>query len=60
MSGCQPVNTLIEKGLKLCVESNQVSTDKGRYQRLVGKLIVLSSYKTRYCLCIECSESIHA
>ena len=31
MSGCQPVDTLIEEGLKLWVESNQVSTDKGRY-----------------------------
>ena len=30
-SGCQPVDTLIEEGLKLYVESNQVSTDKGRY-----------------------------
>ncbi|RVW98726.1 Retrovirus-related Pol polyprotein from transposon TNT 1-94 [Vitis vinifera] len=39
MSGCQPVNTPIEEGLKLCVEPNQVSTDKGRYQRLVGILI---------------------
>ncbi|WJZ83765.1 hypothetical protein VitviT2T_003420 [Vitis vinifera] len=42
MSGCQPVNTPIEKGLKLCVESNQVSTDKGRYQRLVGRLMYLA------------------
>ncbi|RVW82799.1 Copia protein [Vitis vinifera] len=39
MSGCQPVNTPIEESLKLCVEPNQVSTDKGRYQRLVGRLI---------------------
>ena len=31
MSGCQPINTSIEEGLKLCVEHNQVSTDKGRY-----------------------------
>ncbi|WJZ86543.1 hypothetical protein VitviT2T_005990 [Vitis vinifera] len=31
MSGCQPINTPIEEGLKLCVEPNQVSTDKGRY-----------------------------
>ncbi|RVW43274.1 Retrovirus-related Pol polyprotein from transposon RE1 [Vitis vinifera] len=31
-----------EEGLKLCVESNQVSTDKGRYQRLVGKLMYLA------------------
>ncbi|RVX09250.1 Retrovirus-related Pol polyprotein from transposon RE1 [Vitis vinifera] len=36
MSGCQPVDTPIEEGPKLCVEPNQVSTDKGRYQRLVG------------------------
>ncbi|RVW36637.1 Retrovirus-related Pol polyprotein from transposon RE1 [Vitis vinifera] len=42
MSGCQPVNTPTEEGLKLCVESNQVSTDKGRYQRLVGRLMYLA------------------
>ena len=47
MSGCQPVNTPIEEGLKLCVET-------------CGEINVLSSYKTRSCLCIECSESIHA
>ncbi|RVW18959.1 Retrovirus-related Pol polyprotein from transposon RE1 [Vitis vinifera] len=42
MSGCQPVNAPIEEGLKLCVESNQVSTNKGRYQRLVGRLMYLA------------------
>ncbi|RVW38985.1 Retrovirus-related Pol polyprotein from transposon RE1 [Vitis vinifera] len=42
MSGCQPVNTPIEEGLKLCVEPNQVSTDKGRYQRLVGRIMYLA------------------
>ncbi|RVW12247.1 Retrovirus-related Pol polyprotein from transposon RE1 [Vitis vinifera] len=42
MSGCQPINTSIEEGLKLCVEPNQVSTDKGRYQRLVGRLMYLA------------------
>ncbi|WJZ83312.1 hypothetical protein VitviT2T_003004 [Vitis vinifera] len=42
MSGCQPVNTPIEEGLKLCVEPNQVSTDKERYQRLVGRLMYLA------------------
>ncbi|RVW73201.1 Retrovirus-related Pol polyprotein from transposon RE1 [Vitis vinifera] len=42
MSGCQPVNTPIEEGLKLCVEPNQVSTDKGRYQRLVGRFMYLA------------------
>ncbi|WJZ92322.1 hypothetical protein VitviT2T_011324 [Vitis vinifera] len=42
MSGCQPVDTLIEEGLKLCVEHNQVSTDKGRYKRFVGRLMYLA------------------
>ncbi|WJZ90854.1 hypothetical protein VitviT2T_009971 [Vitis vinifera] len=42
MSEYQPVNTPIEEGLKLCVEPNQVSTDKGRYQRLVGRLMYLA------------------
>ncbi|RVW86635.1 Retrovirus-related Pol polyprotein from transposon RE1 [Vitis vinifera] len=42
MSGYQPVNTPIEEGLKLYVEPNQVSTDKGRYQRLVGRLMYLA------------------
>ena len=42
MSGCQPVNTPIEEGMKLCVELNQVSTNKGRYQRLVGRLMYLA------------------
>ncbi|XP_072062323.1 uncharacterized protein [Arachis hypogaea] len=30
------------KGLKLSVESNQVPVDKGRYQRLVGRLMYLA------------------
>ncbi|KAL6314842.1 hypothetical protein AAG906_029058 [Vitis piasezkii] len=42
MLGCQHVDTPIEKSLKLCVEPNQVSTDKGRYQRLVGRLMYLA------------------
>ncbi|WKA07496.1 hypothetical protein VitviT2T_025316 [Vitis vinifera] len=42
MSGCQPVNTPIEEGLKLCVEPNQVSIVKGRYQRFVGRLMYLA------------------
>ncbi|WJZ84318.1 hypothetical protein VitviT2T_003927 [Vitis vinifera] len=42
MLGCQPVNTPIDESLKLCVEPNQVSTDKGRNQRLVGRLMYLA------------------
>ena len=31
MSACQPVDTPIEEGLKLRVETDQVPDDKGRY-----------------------------
>ena len=36
MSGCQPVDTLIEEGLKLCVEPNQVSIDREDTRDLWG------------------------
>ena len=42
MSACQPADTPVEEGLKLCVETNQVLVDKGRYQRLVGRLMYLA------------------
>lgn len=42
MSACEPVATPVEEGLKLCITSNQVPTDKGRYQRLVGRLMYLA------------------
>ncbi|XP_059650708.1 secreted RxLR effector protein 161-like [Cornus florida] len=42
MTTCQPAETQVEEGLKLCVEFNQVPTNKGRYQRLVGKLMYLA------------------
>ena len=42
MIRCQPVDTPIEEVLKLCIEPNQVSTNKGRYKRLVGRLMYLA------------------
>ncbi|XP_058198360.1 secreted RxLR effector protein 161-like [Rhododendron vialii] len=42
MLACQPANILVEDGLKLYIDSNQVPADKGRYQRLVGKLMYLA------------------
>ena len=42
MSTCQPANSPVEEGLKLCIEADQVPTDKGRYQRLVGRLMYLA------------------
>ena len=42
MSACQPADTPVEEGLKLCIETNQVPVDKGRYQRLVRRLMYLA------------------
>ena len=42
MSRCHPVDTPIIESLKLCVEPNQIPVDKGRYQRLVWRLMYLA------------------
>ena len=42
MSACQPVDTPVDEGFKLCVDTNQVLVDKGRYQRLIGRLMYLA------------------
>ena len=45
MSGYQPINTP-KGGMKLWpIEPNQIPTDKGRYQRLVGGLLYLAHTK---------------
>jgi hypothetical protein len=42
MLAYQLVDTLVEESLKLYVESNKILTNKGRYQRLVGRLVYLA------------------
>lgn len=42
MSAYQPIDTPMEEGLKLCIETSQVLVDKERHQRLVGRLMYLS------------------
>ncbi|KAB2625923.1 hypothetical protein D8674_017583 [Pyrus ussuriensis x Pyrus communis] len=42
MLGCKPVDTPIVEKHHLCLDPNQKSVDKGRYQRLVGRLIYLA------------------
>ncbi|CAL8109036.1 unnamed protein product [Prunus armeniaca] len=42
MSVCQPADSLVEEGLKLCIDPHQVLVDKGRYPRLVGRLMYLA------------------
>ncbi|XP_048433105.1 wall-associated receptor kinase-like 20 [Pyrus x bretschneideri] len=41
MSACKPVATLCVEGTKLSIDQNQVPVDKGRYQRLVRRLMYL-------------------
>ena len=42
MTACSPASTPMEENLKLCMHSNQVPTNKERYQRLVGRLMYLA------------------
>ncbi|GMI92937.1 cysteine-rich RLK (RECEPTOR-like protein kinase) 8 [Hibiscus trionum] len=42
MLGCKPAETPMEFNLKLGTDEDGEEVDKGRYQRLVGKLIYLS------------------
>jgi len=42
MSACQPSTSPMEEGLKLHISKDQVPIDKGRYQRLVGRLMYLA------------------
>ena len=42
MSACQPSTSPMEEGLKLHSLKDQVPIDKGRYQRLVGRLMYLA------------------
>lgn len=42
MLGCKPATTPMDPVNKINVEESEQLTDKGRYQRLMGKLIYLS------------------
>ncbi|RVW34515.1 Retrovirus-related Pol polyprotein from transposon RE1 [Vitis vinifera] len=42
MLGCKPIDTPMDSQKKLGIEKESTPVDKGRYQRLVGRLIYLS------------------
>ncbi|RVW12470.1 Retrovirus-related Pol polyprotein from transposon RE1 [Vitis vinifera] len=42
MLGCKPIDTLMDSQQKLGIEKESTPVDRGRYQRLVGRLIYLS------------------
>ncbi|KAL5540403.1 hypothetical protein UlMin_042426 [Ulmus minor] len=60
MLGCKPTKTPIEQNHKLFLCLDATSTDKARYQRLVGKLIYLSHTRPdiAYVVCVV-SQFMH-
>ena len=42
MSGCKPVETLMDTNIKLEACGEGIPVDRGKFQRLVGKLIYLT------------------
>lgn len=57
MLAYKPIETPIEVNHKLGIDLDQVPTNQGQYQRLVGRLIYLS---TGHSLCCERRKSVHA
>lgn len=42
MSACKSMTTPLEEGMKLSIDPNQVAINKGRYQRVMGRLIYVA------------------
>ena len=61
MLGCKPCDTPVETNLKLGDDSSGTPTDKGSYQRLVGKLIYLSHSRPDIAFAVSMvSQFMHA
>ena len=54
MLGCKPIDTPIDTNSKLGGHPSDSSVDKGRYQRLVGKLIYLSHTQLDIAFAVYC------
>ena len=59
MLGCKPVDTPMDPTTKLGAKENCAPVDKGRYQRLVGKLIYLSHTRPDIWFFCQHGKSIH-
>ena len=53
MMGCKPVDTSMDPNTKLGVQTDGTTVGKGRYQRLVGKLIYLTHTRTDICFSVS-------
>ena len=61
MLGCKPVDTPMDPNVKLELNGNGTPVDKGRYQRLVGKLIYLSHTRPDIAFSVSCvSQFMHS
>ena len=61
MLGCKPIDTPMDPNTKLSNSSMQIPIDKGRYQRLVGKLIYLAHTRPDIAFDVSCaSQFMHA
>ena len=61
MLGCKPSDTPMDPNTKLSDSSMQSPVDKGRYQRLVGKLIYLAHTRPNTAFVVSCvSQIMHA
>lgn len=58
--GGRPCDTPLEPGQKLSEDQEGEPMDRGRYQKLVGKLIYLSHSRARHCHCREHGEPVYA
>lgn len=61
MLGCKPIDTPMDPGSKQGLSTSRNPVDKGRYQRLVGKLIYLSHTRPDIAFLITCvCQFMHA
>ncbi|RVX04903.1 Retrovirus-related Pol polyprotein from transposon TNT 1-94 [Vitis vinifera] len=60
MLGCKPIDTPMDSQKKLGIEKESTPVDRGRYQRLVGRLIYLSHTRPDIGFAVSAVKSIHA
>ena len=61
MMSCKPANTPVDPNLKLEINGDDEPMDKGRYQRLVGRLIYLAHARPDITFSVSCiSQFMHS